>query len=131
MHILLLAYCCLALSIVCDIYFLSSLEFISNGLRLPSDIAGATFMAIGTSAPELFTSLIGVFISEDDIGTGTILGSAVFNIIFIPAVCGFAVWKCCNDSPKVSKFAILRDIIFYLVTITTLLLALKDNQIDW
>lgn len=33
-------------------------------------------MAIGTSAPELFTSLIGVFISQDDIGTGTILGSA-------------------------------------------------------
>lgn len=130
-HILLLAYICLALGIVCDIYFLSSLEFISNGLKLPADIAGATFMAVGTSAPELFTSLIGVFISQDDIGTGTILGSAVFNIIFIPAVCGFAVWKWCNEQPKVSKFAILRDTIFYLITIVTLLLSLKDNQIDW
>lgn len=30
-HFLLLAYVCLALGIVCDIYFLSSLEFISNG----------------------------------------------------------------------------------------------------
>lgn len=130
-HFLLLAYVCLALGIVCDIYFLSSLEFISNGLKLPSDIAGATFMAMGTSAPELFTSLIGVFISEDDIGTGTILGSAVFNIIFIPAVCGFAVWKWCSFQPKVSKFAILRDTIFYLITITALLLAMKDNEIDW
>lgn len=100
-------------------------------MKLPSDIAGATFMAMGTSAPELFTSLIGVFISEDDIGTGTILGSAVFNIIFIPAVCGFAVWKWCSFQPKVSKFAILRDTIFYLITITALLLAMKDNEIDW
>lgn len=88
-------------------------------------------MAIGTSAPELFTSLIGVFISHDDIGTGTILGSAVFNLIFIPAVCAFAAHYFCSQAAQVSKFSILRDSIFYLVTTTTLLLALKDNQIDW
>lgn len=88
-------------------------------------------MAIGTSAPELFTSLIGVFISESDIGTGTILGSAVFNLIFIPSVCGFTAWIYCKDLPKISRFAVLRDCIFYVLTIITLLLSLKDNQIDW
>ena len=89
-------------------------------------------MAIGTSAPELFTSIIGVFISKDDIGTGTILGSAVFNIIFIPAVCSFASYFfSTNQQANVSKFAIIRDSIFYLITVTTLLLVLKDNFVDW
>ena len=37
---------------------------------LPSDVAGATFMAMGTSAPELFSSVIGSFITEGDIGVG-------------------------------------------------------------
>lgn len=145
------------MGIVCDYYFLSSLGVISDGnmpifdplfinihttklkiiffnsleLKLPADVAGATFMAIGTSAPELFTSVIGVFISKDDIGTGTILGSAVFNIIFIPAVCSFASYFFSNQQANVSQFAIIRDSIFYLITVTTLLLVLKDNFVDW
>lgn len=32
-------------------------------------------MAAGGSAPELFTSVIGVFISKDDVGIGTIVGA--------------------------------------------------------
>lgn len=32
------------------------------------DVAGATFMAAGSSAPELATVIIGVFFAKDDIG---------------------------------------------------------------
>ena len=42
------------------------------------DVAGDTFMAAGGSAPELFTSLIGACITENDVSFGTIVGSAVF-----------------------------------------------------
>lgn len=35
------------------------------------DVAGATFMAAGSSAPELATVIIGVFFAEDDIGNVT------------------------------------------------------------
>jgi len=45
------------LAIVCDDYFVASLEEISEALGLSPDVAGATFMAAGSSAPELFTSL--------------------------------------------------------------------------
>lgn len=73
-----------ALAIVCDDYFVPSLEkisevrqqlspgrqaegslrhswpvFLFQNLQLSEDVAGATFMAAGSSAPELFTSLIG------------------------------------------------------------------------
>ena len=50
-----------------------SLEAISEKLHLSEDVAGATFMAAGSSAPELFTSVAGVAV-ETDIGVGTIVG---------------------------------------------------------
>ena len=70
LHCVLAAYTFLALAIVCDDFFVPSLEAISEKLKLNADIAGATFMAIGSSTPELFTSVAGVFIAGNDIGVG-------------------------------------------------------------
>ena len=44
-------------------------------------------MQAGGSAPELTTSLIGTFLSESDVGFGTIVGSAVFNVLFVIGMC--------------------------------------------
>jgi Ca2+/Na+ antiporter len=62
-----------ALAIVCDEFFVPSLEAISEKLDLSEDVAGATFMAAGSSAPELFTSVVGVTV-DSDVGVGTIVG---------------------------------------------------------
>ena len=51
----------LSLSIVCDEYFVPALEVLVRRWQIDPDIAGATFMAAGGSAPELFTSFIGTF----------------------------------------------------------------------
>lgn len=59
-----------------------------TALNMSNDVAGATFMAAATSAPELFVNVIGTFITEGDIGVGTIVGSAVFNILAVAACCG-------------------------------------------
>lgn len=40
--------------------FYMSLTPFSQRLNLSEDVAGATFMAAGSSAPELFTSIIGI-----------------------------------------------------------------------
>ena len=61
------------MAIVCDDFFVPSLEVISERLELSEDVAGATFMAAGSSAPELFTSIAGVTV-ESDVGVGTIVG---------------------------------------------------------
>lgn len=45
-------------------------------------------MAAATSSPELFINVVGTFITEGDLGIGTIVGSAVFNILAVPACCG-------------------------------------------
>ena len=67
--------------------------------QMTEDVAGATLMAAGGSAPEFFTSLIGklknsifhlflgVFVSQSDVGIGTIVGSAVFNVLFVIGMC--------------------------------------------
>ena len=80
-------YMFVALAIVCDEFFVPALEVIIDKLRISEDVAGATFMAAGGSAPELFTSFIGVFIAHSDVGIGTIVGSAVFNILFVIGMC--------------------------------------------
>lgn len=76
-------YTFLALALVCDSFFVPALEVIVEKIDMSYDVAGATFMAAGGSAPELFTSFIGTFVSESDVGVGTIVGSAVFNVLFV------------------------------------------------
>lgn len=49
-------------------------------------IIGTTVVAIGTSAPELATTIIAKLRGHDEIGLGTILGSNIFNGLFITAV---------------------------------------------
>jgi cation:H+ antiporter len=49
-------------------------------------IVGATIVAVGTSVPELATIVIAKLRGHDEVGLGTILGSNIFNGIFIVAV---------------------------------------------
>lgn len=76
------------IAIVCDDFFTASLEQLSIKFELSEDVAGATFMAAGSSAPELFTSLASVLFEDkcnnrSSVGIGTIVGSAIFNILII------------------------------------------------
>ena len=48
-------------------------------------IIGATIVAVGTSVPELATTVIAKLRGHDEVGLGTILGSNIFNGLFIVA----------------------------------------------
>ncbi|MCB0476326.1 MAG: hypothetical protein KDC69_11665, partial [Flavobacteriaceae bacterium] len=84
---------------VCDKYFVDSLEKISKRLNLSPEATGATFMAIGSSAPELFVSLMSLFKpGEEAMGAGTIVGSAIFNVLVITGAAvvvrqAFIIWQ--------------------------------------
>lgn len=65
---LLIAFTFIGLAIVCDEFFQPALEAISEALHLTPDVAGATFLAAGSSAPELFTSLADAFGDASSIG---------------------------------------------------------------
>uniref|UniRef100_A0A8C2AIT2 Solute carrier family 24 member 4a n=1 Tax=Cyprinus carpio TaxID=7962 RepID=A0A8C2AIT2_CYPCA len=117
LHIFAALYMFLALAIVCDDYFVTSLEKICEKLHLSEDVAGATFMAAGSSAPELFASIIGVFITHGDVGVGTIVGSAVFNILCIIGVCGIFA----GQVVFLTKYAVFRDSIYYILSVVALI----------
>lgn len=79
LHFIGLIYMFIALAIVCDEFFVPTLDVITEKLSISDDVAGATFMAAGGSAPEFFTSVIGVFIAQDNVGIGTIVGGLFFD----------------------------------------------------
>uniref|UniRef100_A0A8C4MUH1 Solute carrier family 24 member 4 n=1 Tax=Equus asinus asinus TaxID=83772 RepID=A0A8C4MUH1_EQUAS len=106
-----------ALAIVCDDFFVPSLEKICEKLHLSEDVAGATFMAAGSSTPELFASVIGVFITHGDVGVGTIVGSAVFNILCIIGVCGLFA----GQVVRLTWWAVCRDSVFYTLSVVVLI----------
>ena len=66
------AYLLLALAIVADEFFVPALDVLSDWMELTPDVAGATLLAAGGSAPELFTALVGTF-NFSDVGFGTIV----------------------------------------------------------
>ncbi|XP_052563168.1 sodium/potassium/calcium exchanger Nckx30C isoform X2 [Culex pipiens pallens] len=127
LHILGVIYMFVALAIVCDEFFVPSLDVIIEKLGITDDVAGATFMAAGGSAPELFTSVIGVFVSFDDVGIGTIVGSAVFNILFVIGMC--ALFS--KTLLTLTWWPLFRDCTFYSVSLLTLIYFFRDNLIWW
>ncbi|MCD4745237.1 MAG: hypothetical protein K8R58_02955, partial [Bacteroidales bacterium] len=114
------------LAFISNKYFISSLVEIAKKLKMSSDAAGATLMAAGSSAPELFIVIIAILKkgSHAEIGIGTIVGSALFNILVIVGSIAIVrkavlIWK-----------PVLRDLIFYSISVILLLFAFWDNQID-
>uniref|UniRef100_A0A3P9KBK7 Sodium/potassium/calcium exchanger 1 n=1 Tax=Oryzias latipes TaxID=8090 RepID=A0A3P9KBK7_ORYLA len=127
LHILGMVYIFVALAIVCDEFFVPALEVIAIKLDISDDVAGATFMAAGGSAPELFTSLIGVFISHSNVGIGTIVGSAVFNILFVIGMC--AIFS--REMLRLTWWPLFRDVTFYILDLIMLIIFFLDNVILW
>lgn len=111
-------YLFLGTAIVCDELFVPALEVIAEKWNLSDDVAGATLMAAGGSAPELATSLIGTF-TQSDIGFGTIVGSAVFNVLFVIGMC--ALFTPSSLVPlKLTWWPLARDCVYYVLTLCTL-----------
>ena len=110
-------YMFIAIAIVCDELFVPALEILASEdyLNLSMDVAGATLMAAGGSAPELFTSIIGTF-QESEIGFGTIVGSAVFNVLFVIAMCSFFS----RDVLQLTWWPLFRDCTWYSFGLMTL-----------
>lgn len=126
----LLLYIFLAQAIVCDDYFTYSLDQLADTFSLTSDVKGATFAAIGSSAPELFVSIADNVISNPpkSVGIGTIVGSAIFNIlVIIGASAVVAGHK--FSSLDLDWKPLTRDSLFYAISICALIgVAVSGNE---
>ncbi|XP_055381176.1 probable sodium/potassium/calcium exchanger CG1090 isoform X2 [Condylostylus longicornis] len=126
-HFVVAIFSFLGLAIVCDDYFVASLDRLCEELKLSPDVAGATFMAAGSSAPELATVVIGVFFAKDDIGISGVIGSAVFNIMFVISVCALCSGTVC----QLNWWPLVRDCFFYCLSILLMLLVIVNDYISW
>ncbi|KAK2154216.1 hypothetical protein LSH36_274g01058 [Paralvinella palmiformis] len=127
LHVFVAAYMFIALAIACDDYFVPACEKLCDLLHMSDDVAGATFMAAGSSAPELATSCIGVFIAKDDIGLGAVVGSAVFNIMFVISVCALFA----GQVVPLKWWPLVRDCIYYTISILALVFVIYDEVVEW
>ena len=58
-------------------------KLIATALNISEKIIGLTIVAIGTSLPELVTSVTAAIKGDSDIAIGNIVGSNIFNLLFI------------------------------------------------
>jgi len=123
-QILVMLWMFLGLAIVCDQFFEAALSRICEAMNLKDDVAGATWMAAGGSAPELATSVLGVFVSRSDVGFGTIVGSAVFNVLFVIACCAFVA-----PNLKLTWWPLARDASYYCFSMSILVFVISDLKV--
>ncbi|XP_066138577.1 sodium/potassium/calcium exchanger 4-like isoform X2 [Euwallacea fornicatus] len=124
-HVTLACYLFIFLAIVCEDYFIPCIKKLCDVLHLKEDIAGATFMATASSSAEIFINSVGTFITQGDLGVGTIVGSAVFNILAVPACCGFFASVVLN----LEWYPITRDSLVYACSVILLIAFLQDGKI--
>lgn len=127
-YVIFLLYLFLAIAIICDDYFVPCLEKISDALSLTDDVAGATFMAAGSSAPELFVSLADNVISNppQNLGTGAVVGGGVFNVLVIIGLS--AVFAGQDLHLNWRPFA--RDYFFYIISVALLVGFVSDEEVE-
>lgn len=59
---------------------------IARGMGLSEQLIGLTLVALGTSLPELATSLVAASKDEGDLVLGNVIGSNIFNVLFVLAL---------------------------------------------
>lgn len=59
---------------------------IAEALGVSDTVVGLTLIALGTSLPELATTIVGILHKETDLVVGNVIGSNIFNLLFIGGV---------------------------------------------
>ena len=96
---------------------------IARNIGVSESVIALTIIAIGTSLPELVTSIIATKKGELDIAVGNVIGSNIFNILFILGTTSVI-------TPLALNFQTYIDIIFMLVSsILVFLMLMKNNRI--
>lgn len=133
----------LALIIIGSKLTVDSASFIAKELGLSERFIGLTIVALGTSLPELFTSVMAARKGNADIAIGNIVGSNIFNILFVVGISSiittvpFAenfifdiaiaiaasvmLWLCCIKNAKLKRWAGILMLLSYVAYFVVIL----------
>lgn len=96
---------------------------IAYSLGMSGTLVGLTIIAIGTSLPELVTSISAALKKESEIALGNIVGSNIFNILFVLGVSSAI-------SPLAVSDKVLTDVVFMIVlTVVLLIFSRTDYRV--
>lgn len=121
-----LIYIAVGISAICfgGQFVVNSATEIAAMLGLSEGLIGLTIAAVGTSLPELVTSIVAARKGENDIAMGNVIGSNIFNIVFIMGVASLI-------KPIPIEIVSLYDmIILAIASLAVYLRALKGNVIN-
>ena len=134
---------------VCD-PFAEAAQWIGTRLHIPGSVRGATLDAIASSMPELFSGIFFVVVAVfavgesseaiTDIGingfgptVATCAGSAIYNMILIPAICALVISYTRKNRPTIdiAPKVILRDGLWFLACELLLIVFLFQPELSW
>ncbi|KAK8589851.1 hypothetical protein V6N13_088672 [Hibiscus sabdariffa] len=108
-------------------YFCTSLESLSKILRLSPAIAGVTLLSLGNGASDVFASVVSFTRSGNGgVGLNSVLGGAFF---VSSAVVGVISITISSHRIPVDKPSFIRDIIFFLLALSSLMLIIFVGEI--
>lgn len=105
-------------------WVVNSSSKIASTFGLSDELIGLTIVAVGTSLPELVTSVVAAKKGKNDIAIGNVVGSNIFNVL---AILGTSV---VIHPIKVSTFSIYDTLIITIVTIILFLYLFFDGKIS-
>lgn len=95
-----------------------SAERLSTYYGLPAVVQGSIVVAIGSSFPELASVVITALTGSFGMGVGAIVGSAIFNILVIPALAGIAT----SEHLDVNRAIVYKEAQFYMIAVSALVI---------
>ncbi|MCA8922202.1 MAG: sodium:calcium antiporter [Planctomycetes bacterium] len=103
-----------------------SADRLSRYYQLPEIVQGAVVVAVGSSFPELSTTVLSTLVhGEFELGLSAIVGSAIFNILVIPGLSGLAV----PNGLSANRDVVYKEAQFYMIAVAVLLLTFSFGAI--
>jgi len=96
----------------------ASSERLAAYYGLPAVVQGAIIVAVGSSFPELATVVVAAIGGSMPLGVGAIVGSAIFNVLVIPAVAGIAT----GGNVDSNRTLVYKEAQFYMLAVSVLLI---------
>ena len=156
--VLLVGWCAMlfvAIGTVGDAFFAPAVERIATRLRLPDDVAGATLLALGGAAPDIFTQIAALVESvepdlrlalSESIGAGLFVATFGKALAVLVGLAWEAKRRVGNDGSHhssddhvphsrqgvaVEPFPYLRDVSAYLAMLILALIAMSSDTVSW
>lgn len=101
----------------------NSASAIAMTLGMSENLVGLTIVAMGTSLPEFITSVIATRKGEIDIAVGNVVGSNIFNILFVLGIAGII-------NPMTVSFVAICDIAILVIVSALILFVTRKKEIN-